>query len=107
MRQYTTPQQSARLIELGFARPKMAAPKLEWENGEPIFLPQYTIGELIEMMPPRTLSGGFDWDLNINHDYKFERWLCFFNPETQIGVATELVDALYNLITKLKGEGVI
>jgi hypothetical protein len=59
------------------------------------------------MLPPRTRSGGHDWDLDIFHDYKFERWLCIFNPETQIGVATELVDALFNLIIKLKYEGVI
>ena len=106
MKQYTTPEQTAKLIELGF----------EESSGEGVrgvsdtkveFYPAFSIGELIGMLPPRTHSGGFDWVLDIHHDYKFERWLCFFNPENQIGVATELVDALYNLIIKLKEEGVI
>jgi hypothetical protein len=106
MKQYTTPEQTAKLIELGFEKPKSEV-KAEQAGDYAWYNPAYSIGELIGMLPPRTHSGGFDWDLDIHHDYKFERWLCFFNPENQIGVATELVDALYNLIIKLKEEGVI
>ena len=51
MKQYTTPEQTAKLIELGFEEPKMAAPALKWVDSEPTFEPQYTIGELIEMLP--------------------------------------------------------
>lgn len=122
MKQYTTPEQTAKLIELGFEEPKCIIGycrrgpygyEVEPYTKEAVYddtqYPRraYSIGNLIEMLPPRTHSVGLDWDLDINHDYKFERWLCFFNPENQIGIATELVDALYNLIIKLKEEGVI
>ena len=53
MKQYTTQDHTAKLIELGFEKPKMAAPALKWVDGEPTFEPQYTIGELIEMLPPK------------------------------------------------------
>lgn len=121
MKQCTYKSQTAKLIELGFEKPNeislthfdspddfKSTNVIEIdEYGYAVVLENYSIGELIKMLPPRTHSVGFDWDLDINHDYKFERWLCFFNPENQIGVATELVDALYNLIIKLKEEGVI
>ena len=98
MKQYTTPEQTAKLIELGFERPKMAAPVLKWVDGEPTFEPQYTIGELIEMLPSHI--GG--WELNIWHDWHFERWVMCFDPEKHTSAATELIDAAYNLIVKLK-----
>jgi hypothetical protein len=122
MKQYTTPEQTAKLIELGLEKPKSISgfcqrgpyeydaetntKMVVYDDTQcPIYA--YSIGELIGMLPPRTYSGGFDWVLDIQHDYKFERWLCFFNPENQIGVATELVDALYDMVVKLKEEGVI
>lgn len=67
MKQYTTPEQTAKLIELGFERPKMAAPALKWVDGEPTFEPQYTIGELLSFLPDdgvpdkRLEFDGFHW----------------------------------------------
>lgn len=107
MKEYTDAVQTAHLIALGFPSPKSVSKLTLDIDMDTIPTFNYSIGELIKMLPPRTRSGGYDWDLDINHDYKFERWLCSFNPETQIGVATELVDALFNLIIKLKEEGVI
>lgn len=118
MNQYTTPKQTAKLIELGFEKPKSISGYYQKDPYEydtqtntkmcvyddtqyPIYA--YSIGELIEMLPQRVGV----WDLEIACDYKFERWLCFLNPDTQCGIATELVDALYNLLIKLKEEGVI
>lgn len=120
MKQYTTPEQTAKLIELGFERPKMAAPALKWVDGEPTFEPQYTIGELIEMLP-KTITheiwwGGYKgkegiWGLRIDAggteygwDVSYERYYSAYLH--RVG-RSELVDALYDMIVKLKEEGVI
>jgi hypothetical protein len=62
----------------------------------------YSIGELIEMLPSR-YNGD---DLEINRDWKFERWLVFYRGDDATA-ATELIDALYDMCIKLKEEGVI
>lgn len=99
MKQYTTPEQTAKLIELGFEKPKMAAPALKWVDGEPTFEPQYTIGELIEMLPhnedtPHQLwCDDMEWVV---------QWDSGFICQT---VAEELIDALFDMVVKLKEEG--
>ena len=103
MKQYTDAVQTARLIQLGFPAPKSVS-KLSLDmdmDTVPSFA--YSIGELIEMLPPRVSK----WDLDIWHDYGFERWIICFDPRTSTSAATELIDAIYNLIVKLKEEGVI
>ena len=70
MKLYTDKSQTAKLIELGFEKPKNALPIRE-ENKALVYQLRYTIGELIEMLP------------------------------------AELCDALYDVIVKLKEEGVI
>ena len=101
MRQYTTPEQTAKLIELGFEKPKMAAPALKWVDGEPTFEPQYTIGELIEMLPEFSCI----YDLTNMHTMK-RCW--YVGQVSSLNVsADELIDALYDMIVKLKEEGVI
>lgn len=102
MRQYTTPEQTAKLIELGFEKPSVAMPKFEWKDGEPQF--NYTIGELIEMLPMDDRAGersmlydGLEWVVNWDND----------DGTINQVVATELIDALYDMIVKLKEEGVI
>lgn len=103
MRQYTTPEQTAKLIELGFEKPKIAAPALKWVDDEPTFEPQYTIGELIEKLPSH-----IGWcELNIWHIWHLKRWVICFDPEKYTSAATELIDAAYDLIVKLKEDGVI
>lgn len=102
MRQYTTPEQTAKLIELGFEKPKMAAPALKWVDGEPTFEPQYTIGELIEMLP--TIVD--DFTLWIGRDERSNQWFVKYHPRTLV-IGEDLIDALYNMIVKLKEEDVI
>ena len=102
MKQYTTTEQTAKLIELGFERPKMSAPKLEWENGEPKFVPQYTIGELLEMLP--TIVD--DFTLWIGRDERSNQWFVKYSPRS-LKLADELIDALYEMVVKLKEKGVI
>lgn len=103
MKQYLTPEQTAKLIELGLPKPKMAAPALKWVDGEPTFEPQYTIGELIEMLPGR-ING---IDLTIDRYYAFEQWHIYYDVSQYFTKQTELIDALYDMIVKLKDDGVI
>ena len=102
MKQYTTPDQTAKLIELGVEKPKMAAPALKWVDGEPTFEPQYTIGELIEMLP--TIVD--DFTLWIGRDERSNQWFVKYHPRTLV-VDEELIDALYDMIIMLKEEGEI
>lgn len=96
MKQYTTPDQTAKLIELGFEKPKMAAPALKWVDDEPTFEPQYTIGELMEML------GGVS-ELEIT---RFgSGWGVY--DELRAFTSKELIDALYDMIIMLKEEGEI
>jgi hypothetical protein len=92
MKQYTDEIQTAKLIELGFEKPKMAAPALKWVDGEPTFEPQYTIGELIEKLPLYRI------------EFDMEIWV-----DTPRGgfYAPELIDALFEACVKFKSEGVI
>lgn len=100
MRQYTTPEQTSKLIELGFEKPKF---EIETQlcnmKGQPLraatIVGDYSIGELIEMLGVHLSSIyyiGIEW---------------FVNAEGIECRREELVDALYDMIVKLKAEGVI
>ena len=99
MEQYTTPEQTAKLIELGFEKPKgwcnegisnrliMAKHKADDEGFN------YSIGELIEMLNNQeklTL-------VKLEH-----KWYVNYHAKD-----VELIDALYEMVVKLKEEGVI
>jgi hypothetical protein len=81
----------------------MAAPALKWVDGEPTFEPQYTIGELIEMLP-REYDGEFLEILAVSLTYS--KWTVRY-PYGIIINKKELIDALYDMIINLKEEGVI
>lgn len=100
MRQYTNEYQTAKLIELGFEKPRLL-----YFGNNTIGHYAYTIGELIEMLPPR-IKG---INLSIDRYYEFEQWLVYWNAgdRNQFFRATELIDVLYNAIIKLKEEDVI
>lgn len=105
MKQYTNESQTAKLIELGFEKPKSI---VEGKLYSDIYF-AYSIGELLEMLP-----------MNINNDGRFEeiiihpnynRWVVkysgiFREPTYQI-CGKELIDVLYDMCVKLKEEGVI
>lgn len=108
MRQFTTPEQTAKLIELGFEKPRIAAGVTKWDGYEPICTGCYTIGELIEMLPPTITSiKGRDNFLLIEHFYNEFRVRYGGRPDLLLITDEELVDALYNTIVKLKEVGVI
>lgn len=103
MKQYLSPGQTANLIELGFEKPRVAMPKFEWEDGEPQF--RYTIGELIEMLP-RKVDGELLEISAAETTRSRNRWMVRY-PYGIIVYKDELIDALYDVILKLKEEGVI
>ena len=100
MKQYLSPEQTAKLIELGFDKPRIAMPKLEWKNGEPQF--HYTIGELIEMLPEKVTD---------KHEHDAILQITCFNGEWRVKyagiydlglmLANELIDALYYMLIDL------
>jgi hypothetical protein len=119
MKQFTTPEQTAKLIELGFEKPKSEV-KAEQAGDYAWFNPAYSIGELIEMLPKtieeeiwwgdekgkigvwglviNTLGVEYMWDVSYERAYS-----CAIYAESN----PELIDALYAMLVKLKEEGVI
>lgn len=101
MRQYTTQEQTAKLIELGFEKPKGLA---DAEPSSGVWVrPAYTIGELIEMLPPTITSiKGRDNFLLIEHFYSEFRVRYGGRPDLLLITDYELVDALCRMIFMLK-----
>ena len=108
MKQYTDKDQTAKLIELGFPKPKHSSSVEEFEGkgwaGHVRVTFNYSVGELIEFIPrwikPR---GGLEivaesdgWLVMHGHDP--------FDPQC---TKPELIDALFEYCVTLKEEGVI
>ena len=108
MRQYTTPEQTAKLIELGFAEPKSIS-HLDFCKADHIVINSgYSIDELIEMLPKTITNGGFKNELHIYINQG--DWLVEYSDfmgELYASMRKELIDALYEMCVKLKEEGVI
>lgn len=125
MKQYTTPEQTAELIKLGFEKPKTAT-SISWDTPEddsPFinansieFDYRYSIGELIEILPIYCWYRYGDREFRAQIQIKFylSRWHIVYLKfeEDHCGHlydcgSDELIDALYNMIVRLKEEGVI
>lgn len=108
MKQYTTPEQTAKLIELGFEKPKS---KVLFEVGNDELGYTYSIGELIEMLPQY-----LDYNDSVAYmpiDYYAltirQNIVMYCDPymdwvEIQCDNHKELIDNLYDMIVKLKEE---
>lgn len=123
MRQYTSKEQTAKLIELGLPKPKSISGYCQRspyvydaesntkmvvydDTQYPIYA--YSIGELIEMLPSA---------LSLNNDEDCEFHLMLFDDSLYWHVryvdscystlAIELIDALFDMVIKLKEEGII
>lgn len=101
MKQYTTPEQTAKLIELGFEKPSSIA------SVEPIYgmggisvAKAYSVGELLSFLPTRTYSGSIYIDYN-------GLWRVGYENTVRHQSEFELIDALYDMVVKLKEGGVI
>ena len=113
MRLYTTPEQTAKLIELGFEKPKNRLVKQRFDRstsswiviGEEV---NYSIGELIEMLPI-----SFENDNDDTSWLEIEAmavWSISYSSSTSIDYdceRKELIDALFDMILQLKEEEVI
>ena len=114
MKQYTTPEQTAKLIELGFEKPKgwsaegISSRFIMYKHKEDDENFNYSLGELIEMLPISfetdnddtswlEIEAGAVWSVSYSSfgfiDYDCER--------------EELIDALFGMVLQLKEEGVI
>lgn len=117
MKQYTTPEQTTRLIELGFEKPKGISGYCQRGPYEydaetntkmvvyddtqyPIYA--YSIGELISFLPDDGVS---DKRLEFDGFHWFVDWDSFDKIRQTMGV--ELVDALYDMVIQIKKEGAI
>ena len=104
MRQFTTPEQTDKLIELGFEKPKgwcaegISSHLHMYKRREDDEGLNYSIGELIQMLPPKL--GGHH--LSIERYIEFGQWIVCYEINRDGSIAPELCDALYNMIVKMK-----
>ena len=110
MKQYTTPEQTAKLIELGFEKPKSETEETLLTDN--FYRLAYSIGELIEMLPEKIES---EMDDEFCDEYSYliieEGWSVIYQNGLynvdKCSRSKELIDALYEMVIKLKEEGVI
>ena len=109
MKQYTTPDQTAKLIELGFEKPKGLA-DAEPSSGKWV-RPAYSIGELIEMLPTDNNIG---WNIRKHNsitDISKTQFSVIVDVNMLLSAYTteseELIDVLFDMIVKLKEEEMI
>ena len=107
---FTNNEQTAKLIELGLL-PKHIQ---EISDDGKLLLEcmGYSIGELIEMLPKTITNGGFENELHLYINLYINQgdWLVEYSDfmgELYATMRKELVDALYEMILRLKEEGVI
>lgn len=102
MRQFTTPEQTAKLIELGFE----PSTRIPFEVGNDELGRTFSIGELIETLEEVA-------SVVISYSYQKRGYYVRVITPKRIGGLMyrirqiELVDALYDMCVKLKEEGMI
>lgn len=115
MKQHTTPEQTAKLIELGYFRPALSWKPPFGGRDEIIYNP-FSIGELIEKLPTYCWYkyGDKAYRAQLKIFFALGRWHIAYRKfeDDHVGhlygtQGDELIDALYNMIVKLKEEGVI
>lgn len=100
MKQFTSKEQTDRLIEAGFPAPRIASPCLGIEE-DYILVPRYTLGELVEMLPIEVDS----WELSIKVGYFRQQWMVEYGCHADyIVIEAELVDAIYEMLLKLAAD---
>ena len=110
MKMYTTSEQTAKLIELGFEKPSSIA------SVEPIYgmggisvAKAYTIGELLSFLP-ENIAKENEMPSTLNISLLNGEWCVeyadFLGADFSFR-SVELIDAIFDMIVKLKEEGVI
>lgn len=117
MKQYTSREQTSKLIELGFEKPKgwcvegISSQFIVYKHKDDDEDFNYSVGELIEMLQKQVYQIGYSGipcDLNIHYDSG--TWLIVYICERDGRFKTErldLINALYDMVVKLKEEKVI
>ena len=118
MKQYTKESQTAKLIELGFEKPKNERWVLDVVNESTpsiqniVMCQDYSIGELIEMLPEaicESKDDDYHYFLSIETDSL--TWKVFYESEDEVVLCStfgvELVDALCSILTILKRQGTL
>ena len=117
MKQYLSQEQTTKLIDLGFEKPKntqyiqrakirnLRSPFIEF--GEPEFEGSYSIGELIELLPKEYWDKAASNQLTITFDSYLMGWVVKYTNYKFYQFGTELIDVIYNMILTLKEEVVI
>ena len=101
MKQYTTPSQTAKLIELGFEKPRTLVDKYYDFDAETYAeVKAYSIGELLSFLPD---DGVTDKRLEFDGFHWFVDWDSLDKIRQTAGV--ELIDAAFEMCVKLKEEG--
>ena len=109
MQQHTIPEQTAKLIELGFEKP---SPKwVKDENGDYRVKTNdadYDIGELLSFLPKEIDYNGFKDTLYIfvNQGVWVVEYSDFLG-ELYLTYRSELIDAIFDMCVKLKEQEVI
>lgn len=109
MKQYTNESQTAKLIELGLQKPKSIEKVTYIEQYGCGYETAYSIGELIEMLPENVAKEN-EIPSTLNISLMNGEWCvqyADFLGADFVFCNTELIDALYDMIIKLKEEGVI
>ena len=108
MKQYTSNNQTAKLIELGFEKPKAYM-----EDNVPFEIrlrSAYSIGELLSFLPPKIWDdyAQIYWELCIDWDIIGNVWrVVYFHKALMRCYGKELIDALFDMVLRLKEEGEI
>lgn len=105
MKQYTTLEQTAKLIELGFE----PSTRIPFEVGNDELGRTFSIGELIEILPNVIESEDSEYT-TLQMYFDLFNWIIEYTgvEETQYATsAMELIDAFYEMIVKLRKEKMI
>ena len=115
MKQYLDQQQTAKLIELGFEKPKNERWVLDVVNESTPSIPNivkrqdYSFGELLSFLPENVAKED-EMPSTLNISLMNGEWCVqyadFLGTDFEF-CNTELIDALYDMVVKLKEKGVI
>lgn len=117
MKQYLDKDQTAKLIELGFPKPRVImldvfptkemSQYVSYKNdlGYIVCRANYSIGELIEFLP-KEITDEYDEVTSLEFS-KTEVYYTNLSVMSYYKNSAELIDALFNLCVTLKEEGVI
>lgn len=109
MKKHTDTIQTMRLENLGFPPPKgVSKLSLDWDmDTVPTF--DYSIGELIDFLP-KQIEDEYEVSKSFQLNTCLDGWEVYYSNYTEIDYyknCAELIDAIFDMIIKLKEGGVI